>query len=142
MMRMFAAALALGLPTLASAAAPAVSLSNDVFTERTVTRAGRSETVLTPPALAMPGDTLLFATRYRNARAATVRNVVVTNAVPAGLTLSDHATPGALVSLDGGRRFVPLASISGREGITHVRWTLPAVAPGSEGMLQFRAVVR
>ena len=119
--------------------------------ERSVERDGTRTTVLEPPAQVVPGDRLVYSTRYRNTSAEPVEDFVVTNPLPAAVTL---AADGAFeVSVDGGSTFGPLASLSlaladgatrpaGLADVTHVRWTIARLAPGEEGTLSYSAVVR
>ena len=130
---------------------PAVSLSGDVMVMRTVEENGGSKTVLEPPNQVIPGDRLVFTTRYTNTSAEPVDDFVVTNPLPAAVALAEEGS--FEVSVDGGKTFGPLASLSFalEDGaarpaelgdVTHVRWTIARLAPGEQGSLTYFAVIR
>ena len=141
----------------ALAAAPAaaedlVSLKGDVKVERKVASDGAVKTVLSEPTEVVPGDRLRFATDYSNDSASAVDNFVVTNPLPAAVTLAadDKAFE---VSVDGGKTFGRLADFTVKDAaagdrqaaladVTHIRWTLARLAPGASGSLSYYAIVR
>lgn len=133
----------LAVPALAQ---DSVALSSDVHVVRMVD--GKEQ--LDPPASVVPGDRLVFSTRYRNNGSETVNDFTVTNPLPAPVMLADN---GAFaVSVDGGATFGPLSEARVIEGdqsraatladVTHVRWTLPSIAAGAGGELSYFATVR
>lgn len=139
----------------ASAAAPAdpVALSGDVRVDRIVTENGETRHVLVQPDKVVPGERLLFTTTYRNSGGQPIQNFVVTNPVPAAVTLADSGDGSYVVSVDGGAHWGKLAALSVTDGkggqraataadVTHLRWTIPQIAPGSSGTLEYRATVR
>lgn len=151
--KQIAGILAFTLAVPAAHAAEPVELHGDVKLEKTVTENGVSRQVLAEPAVVVPGDRLLFSTRYRNTGAAAVKNFVVTNPLPAGIVLSDLGADPVQVSVDGGKGWGALAALKVPDSkggqraavpgdVTHVRWTLPIVQPSAGGTLSFRAVVR
>ncbi|QDK32171.1 hypothetical protein [Sphingomonas sp. IC081] len=146
-----ALAFGLALSGAASAAEP-VSLKGDVQVERTVTANGTGKTVLAAPTTVVPGDRLLFTTRYSNDGDKPVDNFVVTNPLPAPVRLAAEEA-GCEVSVDGGRTFGKLAALTVAdaagmrraaqlEDVTHIRWTLAHLAPRGSGALEYHAVVR
>ena len=146
-----ALAVSLALSVAASAAEP-VSLKGDVQVERTVTANGTTKTVLAPPTTVVPGDRLLFTTRYSNDGDKPVDSFVVTNPLPAPVRLAAEEA-GYEVSVDGGRTFGRLAALTVAdaagvrraaqlEDVTHIRWTLAHLAPRASGALEYHAVVR
>ncbi|WP_298188790.1 hypothetical protein [Novosphingobium sp.] len=150
-----AAMVAMAGPALAAAqSAPSpVSLKGDVMLEKTVSENGVSKVQLVEPKVVIPGDHLLFTTRYRNEGTQAVTNFVVTNPLPSAVTLSSDAAPGTEVSVDGGKTWGQLGSlkVEAAEGgeraataadITHVRWTIPSIAPGASGEVQYHGIVR
>lgn len=154
---LLAAALSLGTTAFAQGGAlpqsGAVSLESTVKVERTTTVAGRPQTVLEAPKNVVPGDKLVFATSYKNAGAAPATKFVVTNPVPGAVAWTGDSSNGVTVSVDGGRTFGPLgaAKVRGPQGqpraaqpadVTHLRWTLAAIAPGGSGQLLSRGIVR
>lgn len=148
----FVILLALGLAPGAVLAAPGqVVLKGDVKLEKTVVEAGKSRVVLADPKVVVPGDRLLFSTRYANTGGATVQNFVVTNPLPAAVALDAQA--GDQVSVDAGTTWGKLAALTVADGkggrrpaqagdVTHVRWTLPTIAAGASGQVEYHAIVR
>ncbi len=130
-----------------------VTLKGDVMLEKTVTENGVSTVQLAEPKVVIPGDHLLFTTRYRNEGAQPVTNFVVTNPLPSAVALSIEGAQGTEVSVDGGKTWGQLGTlkVSGSAGseraatagdVTHIRWTIPAIAPGASGEVQYHGIVR
>ena len=155
MITLYVSALALAAPGAASAASEMVSLANAVYVEKIEgSEAGQPKKVLAPPRSIGRGDTLIFVVSYRNRGADPASDVVVTNAVPATVAYAGAEQPSAIVSVDGGRSWGPLASLTVHtaEGgfraattadVTHVRWTFPrAIGAGETGELRFRGIVK
>lgn len=103
--------------------------------------------------MVVPGDRLVFSTRYRNNTGQKVENIVVTNPIRPGIALADDGATGLDVSVDGGASWGKLGLLKVADGqggqrpaqpgeVTHVRWVLAAVAPGASGTLSFNAIVR
>ncbi len=139
-----------------SAPAPTVSpvtLKGDVMLETTVTENGVSTVQLSEPKVVTPGDHLIFTTRYHNESAQAVTNFVVTNPLPSAVALSSEGSDGTEVSVDGGKTWGLLGAlkVTGSEGgertaaagdVTHIRWTIPKIAPGASGEVQYHGIVR
>lgn len=137
------AAAFLAVPALAQ---DSVALSSDVHVVRVVD--GKEQ--LDPPASVVPGDRLVFTTRYQNTGGSKVDDFTVTNPLPGAVMLAEE---GAFaVSIDGGATFGPLAEQQVVENdaarpatladVTHIRWTLPSIAAGAGGELKYLATVR
>ena len=142
----------------APAAAPAVqaspvSLQGDVKLEKTITENGTDRLVLSEPKIVVPGDRLLFTTAYRNDGAKPVTNFVVTNPLPAAVTLAADSPASLEVSVDGGKSWGVLGALKAADGkggqrgalasdVTHVRWTVASIAPGASGTVSYHAIVR
>lgn len=150
-----AAMVAMAGPALAAAqSTPSpVTLKGDVMLEKTVTENGVSKVQLVEPKVVIPGDRLLFTTRYHNDGAQPVTNFVVTNPLPSAVALSSEAAPGTEVSVDGGKTWGQLATLkvaaaqggeraASASDVTHVRWTIPSIAPGASGEVQYHGIVR
>jgi uncharacterized repeat protein (TIGR01451 family) len=150
-----AAMVAMAGPALAAAqSTPSpVTLKGDVMLEKTVTENGVSKVQLVEPKVVIPGDHLLFTTRYHNDGAQAVTNFVVTNPLPSAVALASDSASGTEVSVDGGKTWGQLGSlkVAGTEGtpraataadVTHVRWTIPSIAPGASGEVQYHGIVR
>lgn len=148
-----ACALALGAGVWAPAFAqvPAVALKGDVKVVRQVTENGRTSEKLEEPNQVLPGDKLVFTTRYTNGGAEPATDFVVTNPLPAPVKLA--RVDGFEVSVDGGRTFGALAVLkaAGADGkprpaelgdVTHVRWRVASIAPGASGEVKYFAEVR
>lgn len=150
MIRFLSATLLAAAPALA---ADQVALASDVRVERVQLVNGRQQVVLQAPKTVVPGDKLVFQTGYKNAGATPAMRFVVTNPVPAAVAWTGESSGGVQASVDGGRSFGPLGSlkVKGAGGqpraaaaadVTHLRWTLAAIAPGGAGQLSYRGVVR
>ncbi len=144
---------------LAAPASPAavtaqpVQLVSDVKLEKTVGQGAAAKLVLADPKVVVPGDRLLFSTRYRNVGTKPVEHFVVTNPIPAAVVLAPDSAATLEVSVDGGKTWGPLATRSVSDGkggmrpaqaadATHVRWTLALLVPGATGTLTYHATVR
>ncbi len=150
--------LAAAIPFLAPAAqaqteAP-VELVGYVRIEKiTHTASGERQVEWAEPQVVVPGDKLIFGTRFANRGAVPIERFVVSNPVPANVSLSVEVDPALLVSVDGGATWgrlaeldIPAADGSRRAAlpgdVTHVRWVLPTLAPGESGTLEFPVIVR
>ena len=140
-------------PTAAMAAPDQVSLVGDVKLEKTVTEDGRTRTELQDPKVVVPGDRLLFTTRYSNTGTRPVQNFVVTNPLPGPVMLVAEEGRGYSVSADGGKTWGQLGTLKVPDGkgglrpasaadVTHLRWVIPSIAPGASGKLEYHAIVR
>lgn len=142
------------LPLAAQTVASPVALTGDVKAEKVVTDAeGKERIELVEPSTIVPGDRLVFGTDYSNKGAEAVTNFTVTNPVPAAVRLAPDADPALEVSVDGGKVFGVLATltIASSDGttrpathadVTHVRWVLASIAPGASGRLTYPAIIR
>jgi uncharacterized repeat protein (TIGR01451 family) len=150
----FVLALAFAATPAAAIAAPGqIALAGDVKLEKTVLENGQSRTELLEPKVVVPGDRLLFTTRYTNGGTVPAKNFVVTNPLPAAVTLSYDAAGGYSVSVDHGKTWGSLSTLKVTDAkagvraatasdVTHLRWTLQSIAPGFTGTVRYRAIVR
>jgi uncharacterized repeat protein (TIGR01451 family) len=135
-------------------AAGGLQLSNQVFQDIDVIGAdGKPGHKSVPAAMVVPGTEVFYVITYRNTGDRPADNVAITNPVPADLEFISVVgpAPGTQVSVDGGKQFGALTSLSvtGADGkpraaqtadVTHVRWMLAtALLPGSGGSVSFRA---
>ena len=133
----------------------AVELHSDVFVERTSTdTSGNPQTVLEEPKVVVPGDKLVFVLRYHNGGQRPASAFVVTNPIPAAVAFEAAPDGAATVSVDGGRSWGRLSTLTIRqadgtpraarpEDVTHVRWAFAQPIPAGEaGRLMFRGIVR
>ena len=149
----FTALPAAATQAVAEPAAGPVSLSGDVKVDRTVTENGQPRHVLVQPDKVVPGERLVFTTSYRNSGTRPIQNFVVTNPLPPAVALAETGSGDYLVSVDGGAHWGPLASLTVADGkggsrpatgadVTHLRWTIPQIAPGASGTVEYHATVR
>jgi hypothetical protein len=152
-LHMLIGCLALMLSGIASAAQP-LQLTNQVFVERSQMSAnGRSSVVLSTAEKVLPGDQLVFVLRYVNPNDMPSDRLIITNEMPSAVVFQ-HASKGAVVSIDGGKNWGVLTSLTvaerdGRqrsarpEDVTHVRWQFAQPVPaGGVGRLTFRGIAR
>lgn len=143
----------LGLPVAAHAAENPIALNSSVQLEKVLVENGKEKKVLVEPKVVVPGDKLLFVTGYRNNTAQRVENFVVTNPLNSAVQLTSESANALTVSVDGGKSFGALASLTlaDAEGnarpaqssdVTHIRWIVTSIAPNGEGTLFFNATVR
>ena len=151
-------ALAFSVSGEAVVAAPAaisspVVMEGRVQLEKTVEVDGVKKLVLAEPSVVVPGDRLLFTTTYRNDGAQALADFVVTNPLPAAVELLPDSFGSARVSVDGGKTWGALASLTVTDGkggtraatggdVTHLRWVVASILPGARGSVQYHAVVR
>lgn len=139
----------LAVPVLAQST---VALKGDVKVVRQVV-ADNGQTVeqLEDPNQVLPGDKLVFTTRYTNGSDKPVDDFVVTNPLPAPVKLAK--VDSFEVSVDGGKTFgaLPALKAAGADGkpraaelgdVTHVRWRVASIAPGASGEVKYFAEVR
>ena len=141
------------LAQTASTQASPVELVGDVKLIKVTEEGGEKKETLVDPKVVVPGDRLIFSTRYRNTGKLPVNNFVVTNPLPGAVMLSPDGADRQVVSVDGGKTWGPLAGQQVDDGqggkraavpadVTHLRWTLPLLQPGATGALTYHAIVR
>lgn len=136
-------------------AANQVILDNSVFLERATTDAnGKQRISLEEPKVVVPGDRLVFVLNYRNSGAQPADKFVITNPMPSAVRFADAGDTRPFVSVDGGKNWgtldtltVPLADGTRRPAqpadVTHIRWAFQKPIPaGGAGKLMFRGVVK
>jgi uncharacterized repeat protein (TIGR01451 family) len=153
-MKILLALLALLVPA-AVQAAESVSLVSQVLVERVETTPdGRSITTRAEPDVVTPGDRLVFLLSYRNDGAEPATAFVLTNPVPDSVAFAGTDDRSAVVSIDGGKTWGALSSLTVTQtdgttrpaqvaDVTHIRWSLAQPVPsGGAGELSFRGVVK
>lgn len=142
-----------------SSQAELVKVSSRVFQEETVIAPDGTRAVRHVPAANLhAGSELVYEVTYSNVGNKPTAQVIITNPLPSDLayrSVPGRSTGAAFdVSVDNGETYGPLASLTVQEpggakrparesDITHVRWTInEPVAPGQEGKVSLRAVVR
>ncbi len=145
---------ALAIPGTAIAANN-VSLSSDVFVERTVEKPdGKTAVMLEEPKTVVPGDNLVFVVKYKNVGSTPATDFSVTNPLPKAVAFNGTSDGTEIVSVDGGKKWGSLAALTyTRENgevrpalmsdVTHIKWKFnSALSVGSEGKLVFRGTVK
>ncbi len=143
------------LTPLTAQAANEVALTSSVFLEKSTPQAdGKTRLVLEEPKVVVPGDRLIFVLNYKNMGGKPATDFVVTNPMPGAVAYQGTPDAGAIVSVDGGKSWGPMASLKVRkadgsvraaypEDVTHVRWAMKSPIPvGAAGKLSFRGIVR
>lgn len=145
----------LALPGIALAE---LELKSAAYVDVTVKgKDGKVQKKRQPVSTAIPGSEVLYVISYRNGGAKPASDVVINNPVPPAMRFVPGSAEGAgtraEVSVDG-KRFGALETltVTGADGkpraasgedVTQLRWTVQgAVAPGKEGSVSFRAIVR
>jgi hypothetical protein len=148
------AAALLATPLAAQGAPQAVTVNGDIKAEKTVTGAdGKVAVELVEPQSFLPGDRLLFGQNYANTSAEVVTNFTITNPLPEAVRLAPDADPALEVSVDGGKSWglLKALSVTASDGtsrpathadVTHVRWVLATIAPGTSGRVAFPVIIR
>jgi hypothetical protein len=152
--------LAAALPSFALGQSPnpvksPVTIKSDIFVARTVTDAqGKKKNLLVAPTRVLPGEPLAIIINYANTGTKPASKFVIDNPVPNAVTFTGVAESWAVVSVDGGTTFGPLAAlkIKNPDGtvraaqssdVVAVQWRLPQpIAPGATGKVMFYGVVK
>lgn len=142
------------LPLAAQEAAPAVAVNGDIKAEKQVAGAdGKVSVALVEPESFLPGDRLVFGQNYTNTSTEIVTNFTITNPLPEAVRLAPDADSSLDVSVDGGKTWGKLAAVSVKNSdgttrsathadVTHVRWVLATIAPGTSGRVAFPVIIR
>ena len=154
MLKLISAFIALAVPGIAYAANN-VELSSDVFVERKVAKPnGKTAIVLEQPKTVIPGDNLVFVVKYKNVGSQPATDFSVTNPLPKAVAFNGTADGKEIVSVDGGKTWGSLSTLTfTREDgevrpalmtdVTHVKWKFDrSLSAGSEGKLVFRGTVK
>jgi uncharacterized repeat protein (TIGR01451 family) len=142
------------LSPMAAQAADGVSLDSKVLVEHSVTAPdGETITTLEEPSIVTPGDSLVFRLTYRNDGAEPATGFMLTNPIPESVAFVGTDDPDAVVSVDDGKTWGALASLTVAQpdgtsrpaqpaDVTHIRWSFAqALSSGATGELSFRGVV-
>lgn len=146
--RILLAAVASAALMVGPAMAGPLEITNVVYQDvETKLPDGKTEHRLAPASTVTPGQEVVYVVTVSNSGDRPADQLVITNPVPASIEFV--AGDGAVVSVDGGRRFGALSSLTVRDrgavraarpnDVTHVRWTVARVAPGSSDKVSFRA---
>ena len=145
---------ALALPGVAMAANN-VALTSDVFVERKVEKSdGKTAIVLEQPKTVLPGDNLVFVVKYKNVGSSPATDFSVTNPLPKAVAFNGTSDGKEIVSIDGGKTWGALSSLTYTRAngevrpalmsdVTHIKWKFNrSLSVGSEGKLVFRGTVK
>ena len=142
-----------------TALAAGLELKSEAFQDVAVKgKDGKVQKKRQPVSTAVPGSEIIYVITYRNTGTQPANDVVINNPVPTEMVYVAGSAEGsgtrADVSVDGGKQFASLESLQlkGADGkpraargedVTHVRWTvLGAIAPGKNGSVSYRALVK
>jgi hypothetical protein len=148
-------------PVSAKAGSDAVTLTSAVAIERVETdAAGKEQIVLKSPkdVMIVPGDRVVFTLEYNNEGKEPATGFRATNPMPGPVQFTAVTEDWAEVSVDGGKSWgklatltVPSKSADGADSmraaspqdVTHVRWVFAdAIAPGGQGSVSYRGVIK
>lgn len=147
------AVMGMAAPAQAETAAPLELVGYVKLEKVTIGASGERQVEWVDPQVVVPGDKLIFGTRFTNKGDAPIERFVMSNPVPASVTVTAEINPALLVSVDGGKAWGALADLAIADAagqpraavpgdITHVRWVLPQIAPGESGQIEFPVTVR
>lgn len=137
-------ALALAASGLAAPLRAQVVLGNQVFVESPT---GQRKAA----SAALRGDWVVYMITYRNNGQQRIANYTITHPLAPTAELVGEETEGALMSVDRGQSYAPLADLRVRNpdgserralkrDVTHLRWRIPIILePGMGGEVGYRA---
>lgn len=147
---------------LMAVAAPAIAVagplqvtSSVMVEHRAAAADGTTRIALVTATKVLPGDRVVFVTRYANTGRQPIADLVLADPIPASIAYRapNPGSPAPDLSVDG-RNFGPLAGLrvalpaggsraATADDVTAVRWRLTApLAPGAHGELAFRAILK
>lgn len=142
---------ATALPVAGAYAQDGVTFDSDAMVVRSVEENGVTKETLEAPTSVIPGDRIVFRTRYHNGGSQPAKDLVISNPLPDAVMLAEAGDFD--VSVDGGATFGKLADLTVKAAdgtsrpaeladVTNIRWILAEVDPGQSGEVKFFAVVR
>lgn len=137
-------------------AKPDITLTLTRYSEKTVTAADGSSTVVRETALpetkVTPGDPVIYVLAYANKGDQAASNAALVDDLPSEIEYVSTEDSNATVSVDGGKTWGALAGLTvSADGatraatpadVTHVRWVVAEIAPGASGSVSYRGRVR
>lgn len=154
-MKLLFALAAFAIPAASFAQANAVSLESKTFVARKVTLPdGKTDNKLFPPEQVLPGEALVFMLEYKNGGAKPATGFEINNPIPSAVQFTGVEQPWAVVSVDNGKTFGPLATlkVKGVDGklrpasfadVTNVRWKFATpIAAGAAGRVTYFGIVK
>lgn len=131
-----------------------VTITNAVYQEVEVKSPdGKLTTKLVPAKRVAPGEDVIYEISYRNSGTETATELAIDNSLPSAVLFVGATTEPSAVSVDGGRVFGSLASltVTGPQGqvrparasdVTNLRWIVPVLAADATGKVTYRARVK
>ena len=148
---------ALGMATSAMAAQDPITLVHKQLLDKATTVAGKTTHQIVDPSVThdkvVPGSHIVVVLEYHNNLAQPIDNFEYKDPLPAPLMLADDSASQFDVSVDGGKTFGKLATLTFTDAkgskraaeagdVTTVRLVIPQIAAGGSGKIEFHAVVR
>ena len=147
------------LPAAAALAAGNIELRTDVKKVQSMTgKDGRTVQREVPAGKVVPGDELLYTIFFRNTGKQSASSIVISDPVPEHTRYKDGSAFGAgtdiTFSIDGGKSFAQPGQLIVKESngktrkavatdYTNIRWVFrPQLAPGKQGSVQFRVILK
>jgi uncharacterized repeat protein (TIGR01451 family) len=103
----------------------------------------------------VPGNAVVYTMTFVNTGGKPATNLVINNPVAKDVTYTGPAIGSAdpVVSIDGGLNYGALETLTVRSAagqaraaqksdVTNVRWTIAGLAPGAEGQVSYRALIK
>ncbi|HXI04399.1 MAG TPA: hypothetical protein VNI57_14600, partial [Candidatus Saccharimonadales bacterium] len=116
---------------------PTVVSSNPVVTEIAAVPLVVSKEVA-PSGIVQPGDTLRYTLHFANPSGATLTNVVLVDPLDPLIADATGVTTGSVADIGSGSGTIPLTG-AWDSLAREIRWTIPALGPGSAGSVSFSA---
>ncbi len=140
-------------PVAFAAPGATVSVSNTMQLDRIVTEGTAIRHELVDATTVSPGNHLVITMICHNDGAVPATNFVLVDPVPAQVLLASDGFGTFDVSVDGGASWGKLAALTVSDGkggrraaqasdVSHLRWTIAAIAPGASATVSYHAVVR
>ena len=146
---------------------PAVSMAaGDVVVSITsakqeiITKDGKKFSRTVPATKFVPGDTIVYFINYTNKGKEPATNAVIDDPIPQGTIFVPNSTTGTgaeiTYSIDGGKTYKKPTllfydveqggkkeqRVASPDQYTHIRWTIPSIAPGASGRVSFKVRVK
>jgi hypothetical protein len=102
----------------------------------------------------LPGEALVFMLEYKNGGAKPATGFEINNPIPSAVQFTGVEQPWAVVSVDNGKTFGPIATLKVKaadgklraatfDDVTHVRWKFATPIPaGAAGRVSFYGIVK
>ena len=147
----------LGMAGSSFAAEDPITLVHKQLLDKVTTVAGKTTHEIVDPSVThdkvVPGSHIVVSLQYHNNLSQPIDNFAYTDPLPAPLLLADDSASQFDVSVDGGKTFGKLATLTFTDAkggkraaeagdVTAVRIVVPHIAAGGSGTIEFHATVR